>query len=150
MSELSVSDFLTAFKTRRKFCRALLKLSRQQRALIDEDDYTQLLIILGRKQRILGHLEDLKKEHPGLLKCWKTGRSGIDPEVRDDCEHILAETETILSELVHKEATSTEHMNRRRDATRKQLQSLNQGTEVNQSYRDNLAPATSRHLDVNR
>lgn len=149
MARYQASDFLKLFEARREYCRRLLGLSRQQRDLILADDYTALLSVLGKKQRILGHLEELKELHPRLLERWQVEREHLDPQSRDDCEHVLAETESILSDLVHEENQSTRQLTERRDDTQRQLQALTNASQTQDAYRDAYASSTHRHLDLN-
>jgi hypothetical protein len=145
-----VSDFLRVFKSRREYCQALLELSSRQSELIAEDDYEQLLMVLGQKQHILSRLEALNQSQPGLWRDWRKRRDTFDPALLEDCEHVLAETESILAELVQQENASTEFLTRRRDAARSQLQSVSHGADVHSAYRDSLAPATHRHLNLDQ
>lgn len=148
MSVTPVCEILEVLKERRDYCRELLKLSRTQRRLIDLDNYGALLDVLGRKQRILGSLDTLSRRHPQLKQAWRAERESLDSGLREDCEHVLAETEALFAELLEEETGSTEHLTQRRDATRKQLQAVSQGPHVHAAYRDSMAPATHRHLDV--
>ena len=150
MSAANARDFLDTFTARREQCRALLELSRQQHELISNNDYDKLLVVLGQKQRILGRLDEMKTRHDDFVVQWKLHRGALDPETRDDCDHILAETETILVELIGEENDSTKQIVRRRDAAHSQLRLLGEGQRVNHAYHDSLAPATNRHLDVNQ
>lgn len=146
----SATEILRLFETRREHCRNLLELSRRQIELIDGDDYTQLLSVLGRKQRILGALDELKMQHPQLMQRWQAQRTTADATMRDDCEHVLAETETILAELIKEEDDSTRRLTQRRNATQQKLQTISKGTQTHQAYRDSLAPVTHRYLDVDQ
>ena len=148
MPTLAPSEMLTVLNLRRQHCRNLLDLSRRQRGLIDSSEYSQLLTILGQKQRLLGRLDELSKQHPDLRAQWKTLRDTAEYDLRDDCEHVLAETEAILADLLSEEQQSTDHLARRRDDTQKQLQAVSQGARVHDAYRESLAPSTHRHLDV--
>jgi hypothetical protein len=150
MSAVVPSDFLTAFEARRDQCRALLELSRQQQALIGSDDYTGLLVVLGQKQLILGRLDDMKARHAEVYAQWTLCRNALDTDARHDCEHVLAETEALLAELIREEDSSTQHIVRRRDVAHHELQAVSHAGQVNRAYRDALAPATHRHLDVNQ
>jgi hypothetical protein len=144
-----MSEFLRIFQTRRDYCQALLELSREQSELIATDDYTQLLVLLGRKQRVLGRMEELSRRQPQLWQRWKGERDQLDPPTRAACEASLADAEAILGELNRLEQTSTEHLARRRDETRRQLESLSQGVRVHDAYRDPYA-VPHRRLDVGR
>jgi hypothetical protein len=150
MAAIPVCEILSVLKERREYCRELLKLSRAQRRLIDLDNYAALLDVLGRKQRILGSLDSLSRRNPDFKQVWRNERDGIAPELREECEHVLAETEALFGELLEEETDSTEHLTRRRDDTRKQLQSVSQGPHVHAAYRDSLGPSTHRHLDIDQ
>lgn len=145
---MPVPEFLTLFVQRRQYFRDLLQLSRGQLALVETDDHAQLLSLLGAKQRIIGRLEDLGQRRPELWQEWRRERDRLDPGDRASCESALAETESVLAELLETERICTETLSQRRDATRRELQRVVHGSHVNQAYRDSLAPATHRHLDV--
>ncbi len=66
MAATDALDYLRAFKTRRDYCRELFDLSEHQSELITADDYSALLTKLGRKQRILGRMQELKSQQPEL------------------------------------------------------------------------------------
>ena len=150
MSTTCALDFLTTFKTRREHCHALLELSRHQLQLIVGDDFTELLDVLGQKQRLLSCLDELKQHQPQLWEQWQAQRDSIDPAVRRDCETALAETEGFLAEILENEKGGTQALTERRDATQKQLQAISRGSQAYSAYRDGLAPATNRHLDVDQ
>jgi len=150
MATLCVSELLTVLETRRDHFRKLLELSRQQIELIAADNYTQLLETLGNKQRSLGHLDELTKQFPNLKQQCQLLRGTGDAVFRDDCEHVLAETEAILAELLKEERESTHRLTERRDNTKQQLHALSQGTEVHTAYRDTSPQTTHRFLDVDQ
>jgi hypothetical protein len=143
------TDFTEVFEQRRDYCRALLELSNEQRRFIASDDFTALLGVLGKKQRLLGRIDDLTRQRPNLWRSWKTQRDDIAPEVREQCDHLLAETEALLAELLAEEQRSTDELTERRDHTQTQLQEISRGTRVHEAYRDGLSPSTHRHLDLN-
>lgn len=150
MSASCVPDFLQVFRSRREYCRALLELSYRQMELISADDYSQLMVVLGQKQRLLGRMEEMKKGQPELWRQWHDRRDQLEPALRNECEKVLEETENVLAELVQREKEGTDSLTARRDQTREQLQTVSQGTQVNEAYRNSLAPASHRHLDVDQ
>lgn len=143
-------DFLQTFTDRRHCFAELRALSLEQLSLIDTDDYSRLLSILGSKQRIIGRLEEIGRTHPLLWQDWKLRRDRLESDTRTDCDAILAETEAILADLLEHERASTDHLSRRRDETQLQLQRVTTGTQAQAAYRDSLAPTTHRHLDIGR
>ncbi len=143
----STSDFLTIFADRKQCFADLLDLSQRQLGLVEADDYTQLLGLLGGKQQIIGRLEALGRIRPALWDDWRAERERLAPPARTACEETLAQTETLLARLLEHERISTEALARRRDQTARELRTLAAGSRVNQAYRDSLAPVTHRHLD---
>ncbi|WP_298866376.1 hypothetical protein [uncultured Gimesia sp.] len=150
MTSTQKIDYLKLFSVRLEYSKALLKLSIQQQSLINQDDYTGLLDVLGKKQRLLGQLDQYTRQLPSLWEQWKRERSLLTLEQRETCEEILSESEEVLSKLLEIEDTSTKSMVDRRDRTKQQVQSLNQGEKVGEAYRDSLAPVTHRHLNIDQ
>lgn len=144
------SDFLNVFQEFRDGWQQLLELSRQQMALIQDDDYVRLLELFGRKQQVLSRLDELNRRHPRLRERWHEHRSLVDSRLRNACEHLLAEAEALLADLLEHERRSTDELVSRRDRTQRQLQEIASGAGVHAAYRDGLAAVTHRHLDVNQ
>lgn len=143
-------DFITTFKDRRQCFADLLQISRSQLGLVETDDYSQLLRLLGGKQQIINRLEAISIREPQLWDKWRRERERIAPGARQDCEQTLAETESLLAELLEHERIATETLAHRRDQTARQLAAVAGGSRVNQAYRDCLAPVTHRHLDLDQ
>jgi hypothetical protein len=150
MPALTATEFLRVFRLRRERCEQLLDLSRRQGELIAAQDYTSLLTVLGRKQRLLGELDELGRQNPEFWTSWRSQRAALDHTDRDDCDHVLAETEALLANLVVEEQRSAESLTLRRDTMREQLQSISTAARAHEAYRDNLAPATHRRLNIDR
>jgi flagellar FlgN protein len=150
MSLTTLNEILDVLKRRRTHCRELLDLSRRQNRIIEANDYTSLLNILGQKQRILSRLDDLKRRHPELGDQWTALRDAGPLAVRRECDEVISEIEAILAELMQTEKDGADDLSQRRDATRRQLESIAQGVHINETYRDNVAPFSHRFLDLNR
>jgi hypothetical protein len=144
------TDYLETFESRRQCFRELLELSRCQPGLVAEGSYVQLVALLGSKQRLLARLDDSGESHPHFLDAWRRDRERIPHEVRAQCERILAESETLLAQLIEAEHHSTELLTRKRDATRRQISEISQAGKVNLAYGESLAPVTHRHLNVDQ
>src|SRR5262245_12003199 len=130
----SFADFLETFADRRRCFADLLELSQRQLALVECDDYSQLLGLLGGKHQLIGRLEAIGRRRPHLWDEWRRERDHMPPPLRHACEAALAESEAILSRLLDCERTSTESLARRRDNTAQQLRSVATGSRVNQAY----------------
>jgi hypothetical protein len=143
-------DFIATFADRRQCFADLLQISRSQLALVETDDYARLMRLLGGKQQIIGRLEAIAGREPKLWEKWRLERERLAPQTRAVCEQTLAETEALLAELLEHERVATETLAHRRDQTAQQLAEVAGGSRVNQAYRDCLAPATHRHLDLDQ
>jgi benzoyl-CoA reductase/2-hydroxyglutaryl-CoA dehydratase subunit BcrC/BadD/HgdB len=150
MTLTSLNDIFNVLKERRTHCRELLDLSRRQNRVIDANDYSTLLNILGHKQRLLGRLDELKRRHPELGQQWQILREAGPATLRRECDEVISEIEAILAELMQTEKDGADELSQRRDATRRQLESIAQGIHINETYRDNVAPYSHRFLDINR
>ena len=148
MNLATLEDVLDVLKQRHAHCRQLLDLSRRQNRVIDASDYSSLLGILGQKQRILGRLDELKRRYPELSRQWTSLRDSGLPATRNDCESLIAETETILAELLDSEKQGTHQLSERREATRRQIEAVSQGVHVNQIYADSSPTLNHRFLNT--
>lgn len=148
MSEFQTSEFIGLMQKRYAMCQSLLELSLQQDQFIETDNYTALVEILGKKQQVLGQLDSMNQKHPALKEQWLKHRDQIPQNSRVECDKMLANVEEVLSKLMQHEEQATNSLVKRRDETQKKLNDIATGTQVNEEYRDNLAPATHRHLDV--
>ena len=110
MTVLDLSELLSQFETRREHCRYLLDLTRRQSEAIDANDFVRLLETLGKKTRVLKQLDAWDVRHSQAKAQWKALRTGADPGLRDDCEHVLAETQALLAEMLELEKQTSESL----------------------------------------
>ncbi len=147
---MSSEQFLETFRNRRHFCQSLLDLSRQQAEWINKDDTMQLLTVLGQKQRVLEEMDQHKRASEKVYLDWQQRKDSLPPNQREDCEHLLAETEALIEQLLELERAGTESLIEKRDKTQRQLETVVQGSQVHAAYRDSMPVSTSRHLDIGR
>ncbi len=148
MTHTNIDTILQAFRTRRNYYATLLQLSKNQQMYIETEDYTQLLALLGEKQQVLSRLEELHTEQPQLTAQWKACREVIDAATLSDAEHLLAEMETILTELKQKETTSTDTLLTQKAITEQEIQEVISGEQTHDAYRDQLGTVTSRYINL--
>lgn len=148
MPSFTPQQFLTAFQTRQACCSALLELSRQQAGMIASDQFADLGEILSSKQALIDHLGRFGDEHRALQRAWPHEREGLPAADRARCEALLADTETLLADLLQEEQSSTRQLVSRRDSTQRELQAIAVGTQAQEAYASRAQPAFSR-FDVN-
>lgn len=148
MTNTNINTILQAFRIRRNYYATLLQLSQNQQKYIAAENYTQLLALLGEKQQVLSRLEELHQQQPQLTQQWKACRNTIDEATRSDAEHLLAEMESILTELKQEENESTNHLLVKKQMTEQELQEITQGEQTHDAYRDQLGTVTHRYLNL--
>ena len=148
MPAMNDKDILVHLKSRQQYCVDLLELSRKQRKLISGKKYTELIILIENKQRILGCLEGLKQKQPGIVSEWKSRRDVLSTELRKVCETVIQETEVLLTELLNEEQICTDDLKRSRDETSRELSELTSGHRAHQAYGTTSPLARNRYLDV--
>jgi len=150
MSPLTETEIVTHLRTRREYCRVLLELSRRQSQLIGNSDYSELLDLITRKQRVLQRLDSLKSRQSTVITCWKETRDTMPEDVRATCSALIDETESLLAELLDQENACTVELTHRRDETRRRLADISGGRQAHEAYHTEK-PTLSQHvLDIER
>ena len=147
---MSSNDYIRLFLPRQIRYVELLRLSLTQRQCILDDDYPQLLTVLGMKQRLLEDLDELAREQPGLKDQWLRDRARLPSDQRAECEKLLALTEAVLAQLTEHEQVCGHELESRRELTRKQLQAVATGSRAQTEYFDSLASESHRHLNIDQ
>ena len=137
---------IITLRTRRDLCRSLHDLSQRQRDALGRRDYDVLIELLGEKRSVIDRITALS----GPVQHWSMNRSRHPASERVEGEALLAEMEQLLGELGDSEQAAVEELTKQRDETRGELLEINAAGRVHSAYRDTLAPATRRSLDVNR
>ena len=125
----------------------LRQLGRDQLALIEANDLTQLLKLLASKQRLLGELQSVERQLDPFRAQDPESRVWRSAEDRDRCARAAAECEAMREEIVQAERLSESRMTLRRDEAASRLQGLHQASQVRHAY---IEPAQSdwRQLDL--
>jgi hypothetical protein len=129
------TDFLTALKTHREYCRSFLDLARQQAELADSDEYDQMIELLNKKQRVIALMNELAEPFGKLSTHWKIIRGALDLQTRVECETAISAAEGFLAEAMRIEQSSEAVMVARRDETQRELQALANRQHFNQAAR---------------
>ncbi|MBI1311860.1 hypothetical protein GC176_11255 [bacterium] len=146
----STAELLQVLKTRREYCRAMTQLAGQQQTLIDQNQMPELLQLIAQKQRVIDGLTELGASFGGLANYWKQIRDTFTPELRIECEAILAESEVLLAAALEREAHGTRQLTQRRDQTQQQLRQIGQTIEARTALGAGRQTAPSSFLDVSR
>lgn len=128
---LTSDEYLTAFRTRRECCRALLELSREQRQCIETDNYAELMELLPMKQRLV---DELVGPPDAPWKNWKQDRTQLPTSSRLTGDALLQETEDLLQSLLAEEHVGTQELTARRDASERELAHLSSSQQIDSAY----------------
>lgn len=147
-SDSGMPAFLAAFRERRALCAALLELSRFQAECIRQDDYTELLALLNQKQHLLDDVARAAREQESAWSSWSDQRDRLPAAERAECERELAQIEDLLATLLREEQAGTQLLNQRRDATLRELATVNQGGRVRAAYDGSTVAGAPRHFSI--
>ncbi|MBA3312039.1 MAG: hypothetical protein H0T47_01930 [Planctomycetaceae bacterium] len=137
---------VTRLRERRDLCRTLLELSDRQRAALAERRYDDLIVLLGEKRTLLDRLAVLSS----AARNWAAERVFLSAADRAAGEELLVEGNGMLGEAERDEQQDIAELTDQRDATQAELLEISSAGRVHSAYRDALAPATHRSLDVDR
>ncbi len=145
--ELSPQELRARLQQKYEYSRTLCELAREQAVLIQAADFTGLVTLLTKKQALIDALQEVSRCEPALEIQWKQQRDHFPPAARQECEQWLAQAELLLDKLLRFEQECTQRVERQRDQTRMQLESISQGLNAAEAYGE--SPQSS-HFDMQR
>ena len=126
----------------------LRSLGERQLALAQDGLMTELLDVLGLKQRVLAQLQSIERALEPFRGQQPQSRRWRSADARRRCGERLAECESLLAAILQQEKQSEQELTRRRDAAARQLAGMHTAAEARCAY---LAPAEcpAGQLDLN-
>lgn len=137
---------VSRIRARRDLCRALQGLSERQRNALAEQNYDELIALLGEKRSLLEQLAACSS----VARNWAAERVFVSPEDRAEGEALLREANQLLADAAQREQQDVAELTLQRDSTQAALNEIASAGRVHTAYRDALAPVTHRSLDVDR
>lgn len=137
---------IARLRERRDLSCRLAELSERQRLALGDRDYESLIGILSEKQTLLERLAVLS----AAARNWSAERVFVSPGERAEGEALLNEGTRLLGEAARLETDDIAELTAQRNAAQAALQEISSAGQVHSAYRDALAPATHRSLDVGR
>jgi hypothetical protein len=116
----------------------LRSLGERQLALAHDGLISELLDVLGLKQRILVQLQSIERELEPFRGEDPESRHWRSAEARRRCGATLAECESLLAAIVRQEKQSENELTRRRDEAARRLAGMHSAAEARCAY---LTPA---------
>jgi hypothetical protein len=112
----------------------LVELGQSQVEFIDAGDYTQLLKLLGVKQRVLGGLNDVESALSPFKDQVPESRPWPSAAERLRCQEHLRRCEELLRMILAQEQSSEQQMIHQRDDNARQIEALQFTARANSAY----------------
>lgn len=144
---LTPQELRARLQQKYEYSRTLCELAREQAVLIQAADFTGLVNLLAKKQALIDALQDVSRCSPPLEIQWKQQRDHFPSAGRQECEQWLAQAELLLDKLLTFEQECSQRVERQRDQTRLQLESISQGLNAAEAYGET---PQSTHFDMQR
>lgn len=106
MADLDLKELLELLGQEQACYTALIDLSRQQRAAIEQSDMVALTPLLGQKHSVLRRIAGVELQLRPYKMNWKTFRVQLNRQDRQVLDMALATVEELLSELISHERDS--------------------------------------------
>lgn len=99
----------------------LQALGREQIALVDEGDLSELLGVIGQKQRWLEQLQQTERALDPFRGQTPASRRWRSEDDRQRCAELIASSESLYAEIIAREKESEQRLVRRRDEAAERL-----------------------------
>jgi len=139
------TDLLAELIGRKVDCLARLRdMGEKQLELVRADRITELLQVLGAKQRVLIELQRIERELTPFRDQAPDKRRWRTSEMRRECAQQLEECERLLGTIVAQEKESERELVRRRDDLAAQLQGIHLASQARGAYTAQSTPDAGR------
>ena len=123
-------------------------MSRDQRALIDQDDVEPLLAVLSDRQRVIEEVTRGVRASEGLRQRWEAERSSLPEVVRAGVQRRLDELSAAVAAIAARDEQDEALMRSRRDRVGDELRQVERSRRAMGAYADAKATgATARFQD---
>jgi len=135
---------LKLLRRQRDAYRELQRLADRQRRLIAQDDPSELLTVLGRRQKLTQELVVLGQELAPHREDWSATCVGLDPGDRKDAERMLAEASALLGRIIQDDEQDARLLLARKTQTATQLGTVRGERRAVAAYAATASQAASR------
>jgi flagellar biosynthesis/type III secretory pathway chaperone len=119
---------------KREYLAQLASLVRRQQTLIEAEQMSLLLDVLGAKQRLLRGLEQIERGLDPYRQEQPDQRRWAKPEDRQRCAAELEECRQLLDQIVTLERQCESDLSRRRDQAAERLQGMHLARDARSAY----------------
>lgn len=122
----------------------LVRLGRQQLALIEAGEMEVLMKLLGAKQALLSQLQELERQLDPFRADDPEARAWSSAAARAACQKQAEECGQRLAEVIQLEQQAERQMTQRRDSAAARLQGVHSATEARHAYAASAFDSVSR------
>lgn len=108
---------LSLMRMQRDLYRRLTELADQQRSLITGNQPSQLLEVLGDRQRLIDRLGTIAEQVKVLQGDWPALRSGMDAAMGEEVDQLIAEINQLLASILERDRADADLLSARRSET---------------------------------
>ncbi|TVQ54601.1 MAG: hypothetical protein EA377_05260 [Phycisphaerales bacterium] len=112
----------------------LRELAARQRQLIQGDQHDELLSLLDQRQTILERLLTRQEKINALSERVRDEPRGLDEETRRKLGHTIEGLSSCLSDIMQRDEEDQKSMERLRDESRKEINSLGNAKQAQRAY----------------
>lgn len=128
-------QFAQSLKAQADVCLRILEKSKMQQQLVEESKETELLSLLGDKQKLIVEHDKLVKQGSGLRTRWENGdRDKASPESHKLVEDAWNRLRDVLTEIVKLEDASRAVLEEQKNKLSIDIGNLQRGRIVNKAY----------------
>ena len=139
------TDLLAGLIERKLECLVKLhEMGKRQFELAQADRLTELLDVLGAKQRVLTRLQRIEEELGPFRDQDPDRRRWRTSEQRQQCAQRLEQCESLLAEIIAQEKHSERELIQRRDELGSRLQGMHAASQARGAYTVESQPPVSR------
>lgn len=109
-------------------------LSLGQEQVVQEGNAGELMKLLAKRQRLIDQALELNSQIEPYKERWTNFGRLLDVDTRDTIQNLLDEIEDVLHEVMASDDRDRAVLQRSLDDTKKEMNKLNRGTQVNNAY----------------
>lgn len=114
--------------------RRLAKLADVQHHHVQQSQTEELLGVLHKRQEVINRITSLEQVIAPVRKNWSTFLNSLDTEQRASAEKLMAETKTLLEEVMSADRNDTIVLQQRKIDVVQQIRQAGKGQQANRRY----------------
>lgn len=130
--------------------RDILNLEGEQLNLVERTDQIGLLKVMAVKQKRIERIEILNREFAPEREKMENAELGEFSEIDEELDHVLAEIEATLKELVEQESRCVQILQAQQHSQTEQMAHVNRGKQLVSAYKAQVKTAPAKSVNEKR